>query len=308
MGGRAVRAPDTHHWIERVRGAMAHPRLPDVVSLVLVVVLGWQLAGLAWAALPAPASARMPAATAVESTASGGNETGEAPTARLARLHLFGEPPADDEPERPAETATDAPETQLNLSLKGVYAPGETGGLAIVATGGGPEKVYAVDDTIAGSARITGIFEDRVVLRRDGRPETLRMELAEVPSGKAERQAGSAGAEEDDEGIVERARALRERLQQNPLELARIVRFQPYVENGQLVGFRIEPRSDEARLLQDAGIRPSDVVTRVNGVPLDDRQQGNRALRELRDASRINVTILRDGRSERISIPIGAPG
>lgn len=302
----AVRAPNTHQSIERVRALLAHPRLPDAVGLVLVVLLGWQLAGLTWAALPAPPSARMPATDTAESVGSGGG-TDEAPTARLARLHLFGEPPADTDTDRSPETDTDAPETQLNLTLLGVYAPGGSGGLAIIATGGGPEKVYAVDDTIAGSARITGIFEDRVVLRRDGQAETLRMELAKVPSGQSNRQARTGDAEGGG-GIVERARALRERLRQNPLELARMVRFQPYVEDGELVGFRIQPRSDEARLLEEAGIRPSDVVTRVNGIPLNDRAQGNRALRELRDADMINVTILRDGRSERLSIPLGEPG
>lgn len=301
-----MRAANMHQWIERMRAALAHPRLPDAVSLVLVVVLGWQLAGLTWAALPAPASARIPAASAPEASGSG-SDTGEAPTARLARLHLFGEPPADDDRKRSPETETDAPETQLNLSLMGVYAPGETGGLAIIATGGGPEKVYAVGDTIAGSARITGIFADRVVLRRDGRAETLRMQLAKAPSGQANREAQTRG-EEQSGGIIERARALRERIRQNPLELARMVRFQPYVEDGELVGFRIQPRSDEAQLLEEAGIRPSDVVTRVNGIPLNDRAQGNRALRELRDASVINVTILRDGRSEQLSIPLGNPG
>lgn len=295
-----------HRWTERVRAALAHPRLPDAVGLALVVALGWQLAGLTWAALPVPASARLPPAGAAEASGSGSG-TGEVPTARLARLHLFGEPPADDDRQRSPETETDAPETQLNLTLLGVYAPGESGGLAIIATGGGPEKVYAVGDTIAGSARITGIFEDRVVLRRDGRAETLRMDLAKVPSGQADRQVRTRG-DGQGEGIIERARALRERIRQNPLELARMVRFQPYVEDGELVGFRIQPRSDEAQLLEEAGIRPSDVVTRVNGIPLNDRAQGNRALRELRDASMINVTILRDGRSEQLSIPLGSPG
>lgn len=289
-----------------MRAALAHPRLPDAVALVLVVALGWQLAGLTWAALPEPASARIPAASAAEASGSG-SETGEAPTARLARLHLFGEATADDDRQRSPETETDAPETQLNLTLLGVYAPGESGGLAIIATGGGPEKVYAVGDTIAGSARITGIFEDRVVLRRDGRAETLRMELAKVASGQADRQAQTRG-DNQGQGIIERARALRERIRQNPLELARMVRFQPYVEDGELVGFRIQPRSDEAQILKEAGIRPSDVVTRVNGIPLNDRAQGNRALRELRDASMINVTILRNGRREQLSIPLGNPG
>lgn len=302
-----MRAPNTHHLTERTRAALAHPRLPDAVSLVLVVLLGWQLAGLTWAALPAPASARMLAADAAKSPGSG-DDTGEAPTARLARLHLFGEAPAGDDGDRSPETETDAPETRLNLTLMGVYAPGGSGGLAIIASGGGPEKVYAVDDTIAGSARITGIFEDRVVLRRDGRPETLRMDLAKAASGQTDRETEPSGADKDGEGIVERARALRDRLRQNPLELARMVRFEPFVEDGELVGFRIEPRSDEAQLLEEAGIRPSDVVTRVNGIALDDRQQANQALRELRDANMINVTILRDGRSEQLSIPIGNPG
>lgn len=301
-----MRAPNTHRWIERARAALAHPRLPDAVGLILIVVLGWQLAGLTWAALPAPASARMPAANVAEPPGIGG-DPGEAPAARLARLHLFGEAPADDGGTRSPETATDAPETRLNLTLTGVYAPGEAGGLAIITVGGGPEKVYAVGDTVAGSARITGIFEDRVVLRSNGRAETLRMDLAKAPPGQADRQVQTRGAE-DDRGIIERARALRERIRQNPLELARMVRFQPYVEDGELVGFRIQPRSDEAQLLEEAGIRPSDVVTRVNGIPLNDRAQGNRALRELRDASMINLTILRDGRSERISIPLGSPG
>ena len=298
-----MRAPNTHRSIEQLRAALAHPRLPEAVGLALILLLGWQLAGLTWAALPTPDSARMPAASAPKTPSSG-----EAPTTRLARLHLFGEETGEEDSGAGPESATDAPETQLNLTLKGVYAPGDTGGIAIIAAGGGPEKVYSVGDTIAGNARITGIFEDRVVLRRDGRPETLRMELAKVPSVQEGRQTDRTGGDDNGGGIVGRARALRERIRENPLEMARMVRFQPYSEDGELIGFRIQPRSDEADLLKEAGIRPDDVVTRVNGIPLNDREQGNRALRELRDASMINVTILRDGRSQQLSIPIGDPG
>lgn len=302
-----MRAPNTHRWIEHLRAAPAHPRLPDAVALVLVVLLGWQLAGLTWAALPAPASARIAPADPAES-ATGGNDTGEAPTARLARLHLFGTATVEESPDKGPESATDAPETQLNLTLNGVYAPGEAGGIAIITVGGGQEKVYSVDDTVAGNARITGIFADRVVLRREGQPETLRMDLAKVPSGQQTRETDGSYGNGDESGIVERARALRERIRQNPFEMARMVRFQPYTEDGELIGFRIQARTDEARLLEEAGIRPDDVITRVNGIPLNDRAKGQRALQELRDASMINVTILRDGRNQRLSIPIGAPG
>lgn len=303
-----MRAANTQQWMERLRAGLAHPRLPDAVSLALVVMLGWQLAALTWAALPTPANADMPPASAEEPATSGEATSRETPTARLARLHLFGEPAPEDDGDSGPEHATDAPETQLNLTLKGVYAPGEEGGLAIIVTGGSPEKVYAVGDTIAGSARITGIFSDRVVLRRGGQAETLRMDLAKVPSGQEGQAPERSASSGDGGGIVERARALRERIRQNPVELGRMVRFEPYMEDGELVGFRIQPRSDEAAVLEDAGIRPDDIVTRVNGIPLSDREQANRALRELQDASTINVTILRDGRSERLSIPIGDAG
>jgi len=293
-------------WLERARAIAAHPRLPDAAGVALVALLGWQLAGVTWALLPAPATAA-PAPASGPRAAPG--ETADAPaaaTARLARLHLFGEtrPDAGAGPAAPAD-ASDAPETQLDLALRGVFAAGDAAGLAIVATGGGPEKVYATGDTIAGSARITGIFGDRIVLRRNGRAETLRLEQQGVapPRGGPNNRAGNRGGD-----VIERARALRDRLSRNPMALARLVRFQAHREGGELVGFRIRPRTEEARLLEEIGIGPQDVVTRVNGIALDDPRRADRALRALRDAPMITVTVLRDGRSRRLSLPLGHPG
>lgn len=293
-------------WFERARALALHPRLPDAAGVVLAALLGWQLAALTWTALPGTAAATMPEPQPPRA-ASGDTDPGADASARLARLQVFGSVP-DEEPQQDNsdKADADAPETQLNLTLKGAYAPGDGSGIAIVATGGGPEKVYAVGDTIAGNARITGIFGDRVVLRRNGRAETLRLDLAD---------AGMAADDGDDDeskapasSAVERAAELRGRLRDNPLELARMVRFEPHRQDGELVGYRIQGRSGEAELLGELGIRPSDVITRINGIPLTDPANGNKALQELRDARMINVTVLRDGSSRRLSIPIGEAG
>lgn len=173
------------HWIERARALWRHRQMPHAASLALSALLAWQLATANWAAQPGAGDSRGAPAASGEAPVEADGETPETPAARLARLHLFGEPQAEDDSQA---VAVDAPETELDLTLRGVYAPGKGGGLAIVSTGRGPAKVYAVDDTIAGGARITAIFGDRVVLRRGGRPETLRMDTPELPDS-----AGATG-------------------------------------------------------------------------------------------------------------------
>ena len=152
---------------------------PYTVSALLGAVLAWQLAGLTWIAVPAaPAAARAPTDPPPEVRPAA---EGPPPATQLARLHLFGRPPPP-EP-APAQDVPSAPETKLDLALKGIYAAGGGTGIAVIVAGDGAEKVYAVGDTIAGSARITGIFPGRVMLRRGGQPETLHIDRGDALIG-----------------------------------------------------------------------------------------------------------------------------
>lgn len=299
--------PASERWIEPLRRAALHPRAPRLASAVLAVAVGWQLAALGWTLAPAPPPAA-PAPVA-DTGAMGPNGGSPQPNAagRVASLQLFGAAPGDaGAAAAEAAAPADAPETQLNLTLRGVYAPGSGEGLAIISAGSGREKVYAVGDTIAGDARIAGIHADRVVLRRNGRAETLRMSLADAAPSSSPNGGSQASSRERE--IAERARELRQRLLENPVELARMVRFQPYVQNGNLVGYRIQPRSADAEQLRALGLQPSDVVTSVNGRPLNDPRQANEALQSLRDARTIRITFLRNGEQRSMTIPIGEAG
>ncbi|MEX1081868.1 MAG: type II secretion system protein N [Halofilum sp. (in: g-proteobacteria)] len=175
------------HGLERARALLARPLL---LNAALAALLGWQFAGLTWQAMPATAA--LPPPSGATPPAAGRDGDSVPPAARLAQLSLFGEPPA---PESGA--VRNAPETQLNLALKGIYAAGEGAGIAVISAGDGGEDVYAVGDRIAGSAHITGIFPDRVMLRRGGQAEVLRLpadeaELAPSTARDTEREREQA--------------------------------------------------------------------------------------------------------------------
>jgi len=292
----------SQRWLDAARALVNHPRAPGTLCAMIVVVLAMQAAGLTWALLPEAPAARRIARVDAPATADP-DQSGPGPAVRLAELHLFGAIHTASGSGESSAAPTDAPETKLNLTLKGVYAPGSGNGLAIIAAGGGGEKVYAVGDSIAGSAEITGIYGDRVVLRRNGQAETLRMALADAAPPRPTASRSDASAQEQQ--IARHARDLRQQLLENPVELARMVRFQPYVRDGELVGYRVQPRQADARMLADLGLRPSDVITRLNGRPLTDPRQANEALQSLRQARTIQVTFLRDGQQQQMNIPIG---
>ncbi len=97
------------------------------------------------------------------------------------------------------------------------------------------------------------------------------------------------------------AESLRTVISQNAAKLQDIIRVAPQVDQGKVVGFRIQPGKDRATF--DAlGLVPGDVVTEINGVVLDDPSQGLQAFEALGEATQANVTVLRDGAPQALVI------
>lgn len=283
--------------LTRVGALAASPRGPVVMSAVLVAALAWQLADVTWRLLP---ETEAPATVAMASTSRAPQDSGDsaaAPAMRVAGMHLFGTPPANE----PAPEVTEAPETQLDLTLKGLFVAWDGGGSAIISVGGRAEDVYVVGDTLVGDTTITAIRRDGVIIRRGGSPEVLRMEHA--PRARRARTRQSQG--QPDRAAA--ARQLRQRFVEDPASLPRQIRFEPAVREGKLVGYRIASRTNDISLAS-FGLEPTDVVTSVNGVPLNDPRQASGVLASLRDAQSVEIGFLRGGRTHRMAIPIGAPG
>jgi general secretion pathway protein C len=135
--------------------------------------------------------------------------------------------------------------------------------------------------------------------RGDGRVETLRLpkELLGTPSPRARGPvmappvAAPPAANE----------SLRTVIGENASKLQDISRLSPQVEQGKVVGFRIQPGKERATF--DAlGLVPGDVVTEINGVVLDDPAKGLQAFNALGEATQANVTVLRNGAPQALVV------
>jgi general secretion pathway protein C len=76
----------------------------------------------------------------------------------------------------------------------------------------------------------------------------------------------------------------------------------PVMENNRFVGVRLSVGRD-SDLLARSGLRSSDVITAVNGIPLDGPQRQVELMNNLRDARQATLTVRRDG--QLLQIPVG---
>jgi general secretion pathway protein C len=262
--------------------------LPPGLTAVLVIALAYQLATLTWALVPGSTPAAAPAPRPIDANSA-------APSSDLSILldsHLFGV--AAEQPEVAAAPAVvDAPDTTLSLTLRGILSKeGDPNGSVLIESRNA-QKTYYVGQSIEGAdgTKLHSVYADRVLLDRGGgRIETLRLpkELAASagsPTGMPSLPQAQPQAQ---------AAPLRDVITDNAARLTDIVRLAPHVQEGQVVGFRVNPGRDRATF--DAlGLQAGDVVTDINGTVLDDPSQGLQVLQSLGESTQANVTVLRDG-------------
>ncbi len=102
----------------------------------------------------------------------------------LAKLHIFGE--VARQSVRPQQIdKIDAPETHLKLQLIGViFDRGTKDGFAIISESGKEQKTYHKGDKLPGNATLFAVEQERIILERNGRQETLSLKKPELQSGK----------------------------------------------------------------------------------------------------------------------------
>ncbi|MDE2149674.1 MAG: type II secretion system protein GspC [Gammaproteobacteria bacterium] len=275
-------------------------RLPQAVAVLLMLWLAHQAAGLVWILLPLPDRARWqpplpaPAPSAARAQAD--------PLTTLRSAELFGayRPAA-----APSITAlANAPETNLNLNLLGILAdrtrPRQS--RAVIAGGPGGEKPYSLGDAVGSGVTLRAIFPDRVVLSRNGGLETLRLDKTRPSAGGDLNTpiavAGQAGANTGAAKLTE----LRSELLANPNKVGNYIRVEPMkTAGGGQLGYRIYPGPNTG-MFQAAGLRPGDLVTAVNGVPLTDPGKTLQLLSQLSNAGQVTLTVQRAERTQTVTL------
>jgi len=248
----------------------------------------------------------------------------ESGTASVASWHLFGNalPLAD-----PRGVAA-APDTGLQLILMGVFAGDDPkDGRAIIADGAGGEEHYMVGAEVVPGVTLDGVYPDRITLSRGGIIEALRLprptagganpggdgisvQNRPLPTGMAGSTPATTLPGTPAPGapfvqpLVSTAgidwNAVTAKLGVDAQQLGREVTALPVLEGGRFIGVRLQAGRDSP--LARLGLQPGDVVTAVNGIELDSPARAAEVARTLATASAANVTVRRNGKSEKISV------
>ncbi|MGF1643537.1 MAG: type II secretion system protein GspC [Thiotrichales bacterium] len=271
---------------------------PRVLSALLLVALAWQSAALIWTIVepPLPPSSQIRIADIAQRQAA----TPDYAT-RISQLDLFGIAALQSN-----AVPEDAPETQLNLKLSGIYAlADETRGLALIGAGGAAEKLFKVGDIVPGNAKLSAVHADRVMLERGGRFETLRLPSNAPSAGQssAARPPQTARPAQPTPPTTPPAQDIatfRQEMLSNPTRLGQLVAVAPAYENNQFVGYRLTKRQEHP-LFDELNLQSGDIVTRVNDLIIDRPEKGIQALQQLSQAQSISITVNRNGQSFEIS-------
>lgn len=245
----------------------------------------------------------------------------------ISKWHLFGSAGLTT-----AQLARNAPATQLQLQLRGTLAEADVrAGMAVIADPVSGERAYRVGDALPGGATLDGVYPDRVILLHEGVQETLGLpydqpSAATTPAtaavapttGRNTAPATSASAPAPGQipaiapvfvppqmaqGAVDFSKIQQQLGVSDPTELMRQINAQPVMENGRMAGVRLSG-GPNAALIAQLGLQPTDVVTSINNVPLDSMGRATQVVDSLKNASRVTVTVTRDGKPVTLSVNI----
>lgn len=263
--------------------ALAALCLAQAVRIALLLLVG--------PTLPLPATSA--------STLSAGSTAG---ATAIADWHLFGAASTL----QPTLAAS-----SLALTLRGTFATAEpSDGLAFIAGADGRERSYAVGDTLPGDAVLEAVYVDYVVVRNGAQRERLPLSGRQLePAAQPAQNNPVPSAAADPSGgflttmpvfggpDLATARAALTPAVAALMDNANVL---PVSENGRLIGVRL--RVADPALLERVGLRGDDVITAVNGIPLDGPERRAELEAALRAGGVVTLNVRRDGTDRPVSV------
>jgi general secretion pathway protein C len=204
--------------------------------------------------------------------------------------------------------SSDQPKTSLNLKLVGLmYSPDKNQARAIIENQTDGARSYSTHERVADKAEIYSIEPDRVILLHAGRQEALMLDPEDDASSD---RSGTDNQPTDDprrnRASTESPSASGQIAASTPKKIADVMRdfsATPVMEKGQLVGFRLEAlRNPE--LMNEWGIDPDDVITAVNGMPLNSQGRIMVLFDKLKKQKEFELTLINGGNSRTITVDL----
>lgn len=288
-----------------------HTRVSRLAALAVCIIAAaiclWLLVRLAWLLVPQEDEIAAPPPAAL---------TNAPPAQSVAKWHLFGNPQ-----NVLLAQAARAPATTLKLTLRGTLAlPEANQGIAMIEDEHGNERAYKVGEEVAGGAKLGEVYADHVVLSHEGVNETLTLPQPEAhapapeanPRGAASAANAAAASRPGSaaplfvppqmaHGAVDWNQA-QKNLRLDPAQLAKQVHIEPVFVDGKISGARLSGSGDVLALMNQAGLKATDTIMSVNGTALTGLPNPQQFMDNLKNASSLQVTVLRDGKPATLTL------
>jgi len=210
----------------------------------------------------------------------------------LVNAHLFGNAVV-------AKTAGDganAPPSSMPLVLAGVLATADPKqGMAIIGESAAAARVVAVGQQVPGGATLHSVYADRAIIDRGGVLESVMLPKRMAGDMMAPPPPPPPVASNSD-ATMERMRRL---VQDDPALIGQVMRPQPVFAGGKMRGFRVYPGANRQAFAR-LGLRAGDLVTAINGTPLDDKDRAQEIFSTLNSSTDARVSVTRNGRQQEL--------
>lgn len=270
-----------------------YKKLPTIAVVLLLLLLAWASAQLVWQFLT-PKTADFGSTT----TPQGRIQTSAAPSysREIISRSLFGKA---NSVAAKTDDPVEAPETKLNLKLRGVYAVEDPKkGYAIISNGSRPEEMVVVGGKLPGNIKLDSVYPDRVIISRSGKLETLKLPATKSTGVRYTPPKRNAGRSRGPQATS--LAGFRKELMSNPSKLAELVNAAPARENGKFVGYRITTLKQHP-ILSQIDIQSGDIITQINGVKISSPAQGMKALQKLSRDNSVQLTLNRSGQTIEVN-------
>jgi len=264
-------------------------RAPQVLTFVLALGIAAQLALIL---VSLTGRSRQTAPPAVDA----GPAVAPFDIGGLVNAHLFGNAAA-----QASGDAANAPPTSIPLVLAGVLATADPKqGMAIIGESAAAAKVISVGQQVPGGAQLHSVYADRAIIDRAGVLESVYLPRRSAAIGPAAMPPPAPPVGGNSEAMLDRMRKL---VNDDPGVIGQIMRPQPVFAGGKMRGFRVYPGANRQAFAR-MGLRAGDLVTAINGTPLDDKDRAQEIFGTLNSSTEARVTITRANRQQDLVLNI----
>jgi general secretion pathway protein C len=188
-----------------------------------------------------------------------------------------------------------------DLAAVGVVTSRRVESSVAMLRSGGRTRLAGVGETAFGG-RVASIAEDGVTLDFDTGRVRLRVTGGAAVAVAAPPRPAAPQPPPPDSRVFERQEVER-RLGQEASRILAETTLVPAMDGGRVAGFTLS-RMPEGGLLTDAGLRPGDVLTAVNDVPIDSMATLIGLWPRLQSAPTVQATVLRNGQPLTLSVTL----